>query len=96
MVEITLVDIKSLSIIIFWLPPKSLSPLCVADESVKNILGTCVGWRILIITHVQISVYIISSIPKGKDDLQDLKLVQGPSLHNNKYTQSDNLATCSY
>ena len=33
-----------------WLPPKSLSPLCVADESVQeNILGTCVGWRILII-----------------------------------------------
>ena len=47
MVEIALlhveVDIKSLSIIIFWLPPKSLSPLCVADESVKeNILGTYV------------------------------------------------------
>ena len=48
MVEIALlhveVDIKSLSIIIFWLPPKSLSPLCVVDDTVKeNILGTCVG-----------------------------------------------------
>ena len=44
MVEIALlhveVDIKSLSIIIFWLHPKSLSPLCVADESVnEKILG---------------------------------------------------------
>ena len=45
---------------------------------------------------MHISVYIISSIPKGKDDLKDLKPIQGGSLDNNRYTHSDNLATYNY
>ena len=45
---------------------------------------------------MHISVYIMSSILKGKDDPKDFKPVQGGSLENNRYTHGDNLATYNY
>ena len=63
--------------------------LCVANESAKeNILGLANPSLVFSPKrHTDQFIYIISNIPKGKDDPKDLKPVQGVSLDNNTYTQ---------